>query len=224
MSKSIYAGVTLAVVAFFMIVLSTITMAQHNSYATQERAEQQSILALSEWVGVTTKNAVPARDAVSIVKTVYRTAKRHNVDPLLILAMTRHESGFRTKAKSHAGAKGLMQVIPYWHKDKIRGRNIFDTAVNIEVGTKIIDDCLYKHKDNVKRALNCYSGGAGIEYYQRIASSHKQMRQHIVAHAILNDRPVMDTVAFGKPRLFTPDEPAGNHFAHKPGAKDPADT
>lgn len=205
MLKSNITRIAVVVLAVGLFLFSAFALCNTNTFYQDRLAEQQTITALSQWVTTSTKETVPVSEAAAIVKAVYQYSKEHNVDPLLLLSMMRHESGFQKKAKSRGGAKGLMQVIPYWHRDKIKGRNIFDTAVNIDVGTQVIDQCLVKYNDNVKQALRCYSGGANSKYYLRIANTHKQMRSHLVEYAILNERPVADTLAFGKPRIFTED-------------------
>src|SRR5690606_32980625 len=54
---------------------------------------------------------------------VENSAREAELDPLLLVAMIAVESSFNPKAKSHAGALGLMQVIPRWHMDKIGHEN-----------------------------------------------------------------------------------------------------
>jgi len=113
--------------------------------------------------------------AEKISETVIEQAKYLGVDASLLLGVIWAESKYTANAKSPGGAKGLMQVIPYWHKDKIKGRNIFDIATNVEVGSKIIFQCLNLKKNNVTKALACYSGNTPttVSKYKANVFKHK---------------------------------------------------
>jgi len=136
-------------------------------------------LITSDWIPTVNKNISKAQ-AETIVLHVFNEAKRHKIDPLLLLAIIRSESTFNSNAGSSEGARGLMQVLPRWHRDKIRGRNINDVKVNIEVGTTIINDCLNKYNDNVNRALGCYLGGRSAKYVAKSSATHRELKQTLV--------------------------------------------
>lgn len=158
-------------------------------------------LITSDWIPSVNKNVSKAQ-ADTIVRHVFTEAKRHKIDPLLLLAIIKNESTFKTSAKSGSGARGLMQVLPRWHKDKIRGRNINDIAVNIEVGTIIINDCLEKYNDNVNRALGCYLGGSSGKYVAKIAKTHRELKQTLVTQMFIKEQPVTILSEFNKPRQY----------------------
>lgn len=124
------------------------------------------------WIKSTAKGNITDADARLIAREVYANAYTHDLDPHLVLAVLRTESRFDAKARSHEGAKGLMQVIPRWHKDKLRGRDVFNARVNIEVGTQILADCFQKHKSQL-RSLSCYSGGGGLKYAKFISDFNR---------------------------------------------------
>lgn len=136
--------------------------------------------------------------AEKISETVIEQAKHLGVDASLLLGIIWKESRYTTNAKSSGGAKGLMQVIPYWHKDKIKGRNIFDIPTNIEVGSKIISQCLNLKNNNMTRALACYSGNTPktVSKYKAQVFTHKteyekfyqaseQMAKHNNSYAVM---------------------------------------
>ena len=114
---------------------------------------------LIEWVKQNSKYKVPDTYAQSIVDKVY--ANSDKVDPYLMLAVIQVESQFDYKAQSAAGAKGLTQVIPKWHQDKIQKRDIFDPAVNIHVGATALNEYIKLH-GSVDKGLLRYNGSLGI--------------------------------------------------------------
>lgn len=97
-------------------------------------------------------------EALKIVQIVYKEARQHSIKPTLVIGLIAAESSFNRKARSAHGAMGLTQVVPKWHRDKIKGRNLFDPSINIEVGLKVLSACLKKYNRNTNRALACYNG------------------------------------------------------------------
>src|SRR5207344_1520829 len=79
----------------------------------QEREQQ----ALAEFISKRWRIAETA--ATSFVSIAYRAGKRYSVDPVLILSVVAIESRFNPVAESVVGAKGLMQIIPKYHLDKL---------------------------------------------------------------------------------------------------------
>lgn len=92
-------------------------------------------------------------------------ARRHEIDPLLVSAVIRHESGFSPVAVSKAGAMGLMQLMP----DTARAlgvRDAFDPIQNIEGGTTLLSQLLDRYKGHVDLALAAYNAGpAAVDSY-----------------------------------------------------------
>src|SRR3954468_5409946 len=76
------------------------------------------------------------------VSAAYRAGSQFSVDPLLILAVAAVESRYNPVAESVVGAKGLMQVIPKYHQEKLLDHGgeqaLLDPAVNIQVGTQVL--------------------------------------------------------------------------------------
>jgi soluble lytic murein transglycosylase-like protein len=103
-----------------------------------------------------------AQDAVSgFVATAYRAGGEAKVDPLLILAVMAVESRYNPVAESAMGAKGLMQVIPKFHGDKLLEHGgetaLLDPQVNIQVGARILREYLSRFGET-ETALQMYAG------------------------------------------------------------------
>jgi soluble lytic murein transglycosylase-like protein len=91
-------------------------------------------------------------------KLVHQSAARHGVDPNLVFAVMRQESGFKTRAISHKGASGLMQLMPGTAR-RFGVTNIFDPAQNIDAGTRYLRLLLDMFNGDVKLALAGYNAG-----------------------------------------------------------------
>lgn len=113
-----------------------------------------------------TKGKTSHSQAVRIVKSVDKYSHLYKVDPVTVFKIIQTESNFNPDAKAkNCNCIGLMQVIPRWHKDKIRGRNLSNIEVNIEVGVRILKDNLELNKGNMRRALWGYNASSTKKQY-----------------------------------------------------------
>lgn len=93
-------------------------------------------------------------------------ASRAGLDPQLVLGLTEVESRFRRYAISSAGARGLMQVMPFWVNAIGKPEhNLFDTRTNLRYGCTILRYYLDKENGNLFRALGRYNGSLGKVAY-----------------------------------------------------------
>lgn len=92
--------------------------------------------------------------------------RERRIDPLLILAIIGVESGFNPFAESAMGARGLMQVIPRFHMDKVPegvgARQWFDPAVNIRVGVHVLEEAIHR-RGGLAAGLQYYAGSSDAE-------------------------------------------------------------
>ena len=99
--------------------------------------------------------------ATHFVSVAYRAADQHRLDALLILAVMAIESRYNPVAESVMGAKGLMQVIPKYHQEKLfehgGDQSLLEPEVNILVGAQILREYQRRFGD-LETALQMYAG------------------------------------------------------------------
>ena len=94
-----------------------------------------------------------------IFNSVDKYSKQYNVKPELIHAVIYVESRYNHKAKSNAGACGLMQIMPITYKATGLKNNPYNIDNNIHCGTKHLAGMLAKYNGNEVYALASYNGG-----------------------------------------------------------------
>jgi soluble lytic murein transglycosylase-like protein len=102
-------------------------------------------------------------------------AMRAGLDPHLVLAVIDVESKFRKYAVSQSGARGLMQVMPFWVKEiGDPGHNLFQERMNLRYGCTILRHYLDREKGNLANALGRYNGSLGqAQYPDRVLRAWK---------------------------------------------------
>ena len=118
-----------------------------------------------------------------MVATAYRAAAEVGLDPLLVLAVIAVESRFNPIAESGMGAKGLMQIIPRFHLDKLRAAGgedaVFHPESNILVGARILQEYVYR-TGTLVAGLQQYNGAsrdANAYYAQRVMAERERLEQ-----------------------------------------------
>ncbi len=107
------------------------------------------------------------RQRIDFLQVVRYEAQRAGLDPQLVLALIEVESYFRRYAISRAGARGYMQVMPFWagligDGDPSR---LFDMRANLRYGCTILRHYLDIERGNLFRALGRYNGSLGRPEY-----------------------------------------------------------
>jgi soluble lytic murein transglycosylase-like protein len=103
-----------------------------------------------------------AEDAAGeFVAVAYRAGAQFSLDPLLILAVMAIESSYNPVAQSVMGARGLMQVIPKYHPEKLEPHGgeqaLLEPTVNILVGAQILRE-YQRRLGDTEAALQMYAG------------------------------------------------------------------
>ena len=134
-----------------------------------------AVMDASAWISTQFSEA-KLRHPDRISRLVYHHAAVNDLPFHLLLAVIAVESSFVPNARSSHGAVGLTQVLPKYHKDKIKGRNLEKPEVAIEVGAIVLGNCLERWKQQ-DRALRCYSGSTGKHAVEYVNLVSRRMRQ-----------------------------------------------
>lgn len=103
------------------------------------------------------------------LKSVHYEATRAGLDPQVVLGLIQVESGFKKYAVSSVGARGYMQVMPFWVRSiGNHDHNLFDMRLNLRYGCTILRHYLDIEKGNYFRALGRYNGSLGKPQYPNL--------------------------------------------------------
>lgn len=106
---------------------------------------------------------------INLLKQVHLEAQRAKLQPELVMAVIHVESRFNQWAISHAGARGLMQVMPFWLNEIGQpGASLFDMRTNLRMGCTILKYYLGKEDGNMTQALARYNGSRGSFVYPNL--------------------------------------------------------
>lgn len=153
-----------------------------------DAAEQSRYRALAEHLA--RRYRVSQEVIYELVSLAHGVGKYHGLDPLLIIAVIAVESSFNPIAESVAGAKGLMQVIPKYHTDKLEEfggeKAVYDPFANLMVGAQILKEYL-RRTGNLGSALQMYAGALddGEDQYTQKVLNEKQRLQQVLARVPL---------------------------------------
>jgi soluble lytic murein transglycosylase-like protein len=107
-------------------------------------------------------------ERLTILKTVHYEARRAKLQPELVLAIINVESNYDRFAISSAGARGLMQIMPFWLDEIGHPQdNLFHITTNIRFGCTILSYYLERENGDMYRALARYNGSVGKRWYPR---------------------------------------------------------
>ena len=108
-------------------------------------------------------NAHDSRPNTPYSDLIYRAARRHAVNPHVVAAVIEAESDFQPKAKSRAGACGLMQLLPETARrfGLMRKRDLFNPAKNIEAGVRYLGWLTERFGGDLARVVAAYNAGEG---------------------------------------------------------------
>ncbi len=101
-----------------------------------------------------------------LLTNIQYESARAGLDTQLILGLIEVESAFRQYAISAVGARGLMQVMPFWQRHiGTPEHNLFDVRTNLRYGCTILRHYRNVERGNMTRALARYNGSLGRSTY-----------------------------------------------------------
>jgi soluble lytic murein transglycosylase-like protein len=138
-------------------------------------------LAFLNWLGAMSERLRRYKDEhltrVEFLETLWYESKRSGLEPSLVLALVQVESGFRKFVVSSAGARGYMQVMPFWTRligDGDASR-LFHMQTNLRFGCVILRHYLNVERGDVFLALGRYNGSRGrAEYPGAVFAARKR--------------------------------------------------
>lgn len=117
-----------------------------------------------------------------IVEVAELIGRERRIDPLLILAIIGIESGFNPFAESSLGARGLMQVIPRFHMDKLpdgaTGSVFLDPVANIRIGASVLEEAI-RRRGGLVPGLQYYAGSSNADgvYANKVMAEKARLEQ-----------------------------------------------
>ncbi len=126
---------------------------------------------------------------VSLLKTIHTEAVRAELKPELVLALIEVESGFNRLAVSRSGARGLMQVMPFWKKEIGHPLDsLFDPRTNLRYGCTILKYYLDHTDGDLDEALAYYNGSFGqVTYPSKVLLALNETWRPVTYDSIINE-------------------------------------
>ena len=137
-------------------------------------------LAYLRWLGATStklqRRKAEHMTRVEFLETLWYESKRAGLEPAMVLGLVQVESGFRKYAISSAGARGYMQVMPFWTRLIGDGdpTSLFHMQTNLRFGCVILRHYLDVERGDLFLALGRYNGSRGrAEYPNAVFGARK---------------------------------------------------
>lgn len=144
----------------------------------------------------------PATYTTPFDRTIQDVAHRHRVDPLLLHAVIKQESGYRQSVRSHAGAVGLMQIMPATGASLgVATPDLVVPESNVDAGARLLKKLYYKYNGNFQLVLAAYNAGEGaVQKYGNRIPPYAETQNYVKRVLAHYDRLVTDAVGPGAGR------------------------
>jgi hypothetical protein len=148
-----------------------------------EEADSQKYRALASYVSRRYRIAPDVTEV--FVGAAHEAGREVGLDPVLILAVMAVESRFNPVAESLVGAKGLMQVVPRYHMDKLNEHGgeevVLDPVTNIALGARILKEYV-RRTGSLEAGLQFYNGALAdpsSQYAQKVFAEKERLQEAI---------------------------------------------
>ncbi|MDT4819211.1 Transglycosylase SLT domain protein [compost metagenome] len=167
-------------------VRTALSSAVHNKAPpVPQFADTEARLAYLRWLGemserLRKKVADPA-PRIEFLQTVWYEAKRSGLDVSLVLGLVQVESNFRKFAVSSAGARGYMQVMPFWTRviGDSDSAKLFHMQTNLRFGCVILRHYLDREKGDLFMTLGRYNGSRGRAPYPNAVFGNQRLWAYV---------------------------------------------
>jgi soluble lytic murein transglycosylase-like protein len=154
------------------VVRTALTAAVANAAPPKPQfADTTERVAYLRWLGAASERLRPRKTdrhtRIEFLETVWYESRRAGLETSLVLGLIQVESGFRKYAISSAGARGYMQVMPFWARLIGDGddRRLFHMQTNLRFGCAILRHYLDRERGDLFLALGRYNGSRGRAEY-----------------------------------------------------------
>ena len=133
--------------------------------------DSQARLGYQRWLAATSARLIRQKTDAHVrqefLQTLWYESRRAGLEPALVLALIQVESNFRKFAVSSAGARGYMQVMPFWPRLLGHGDSsaLFHLQTNLRFGCVILRHYLDRERGDLFLALGRYNGSRGQSPY-----------------------------------------------------------
>ena len=144
-------------------------------------ANTEARLAYLRWLGEMSerlrKKVADAPSRIEFLQTAWYEAKRSGLDVSLVLGLVQVESNFRKFAVSSAGARGYMQVMPFWTRviGDADPAKLFHMQTNLRFGCVILRHYLDRENGDLYMTLGRYNGSRGKSPYPNAVFANQRL-------------------------------------------------
>ncbi len=144
-------------------------------------ANVEDRLAYLRWLGKASeklkRRKADHHTRVEFLEAVWYESRRAGLETSLVLGLIQVESGFRKYAISSAGARGYMQVMPFWARTIGDGdaRRLFHLQTNLRFGCVILRHYLDRERGDLFLALGRYNGSRGRAEYPNMVFGARRL-------------------------------------------------
>ena len=120
----------------------------------------------------------PSRLAKKLHPLIVDAAAQQGLDPHLVKAVVHAESAFNPQARSHKGAMGLMQLMPYTARS-VGVRNPYEPSDNLRGGSRYLAYLLRRYRGNLVLSLAAYNAGPAAVDKHRGVPPYRETREYV---------------------------------------------